>query len=117
TKRAAWGAFKIIEDVVKRTKNTRLRANLFDVTVLPALTYASETWMAELRANLFDVTVLPALTYASETRSLREYTSRAKHRWAGHIMRRTDDRWTKRTVEWTPRECKRLLGRPPRRWA
>uniref|UniRef100_A0A0K0CXW7 Reverse transcriptase domain-containing protein n=1 Tax=Angiostrongylus cantonensis TaxID=6313 RepID=A0A0K0CXW7_ANGCA len=28
-KRAASGAFKSIEDVVKRTKNTRLRANLF----------------------------------------------------------------------------------------
>uniref|UniRef100_A0A0K0CXU0 Uncharacterized protein n=1 Tax=Angiostrongylus cantonensis TaxID=6313 RepID=A0A0K0CXU0_ANGCA len=37
-KRAAWGAFKSIEDVVKRTKNTRLRAHLFDSTVLPALT-------------------------------------------------------------------------------
>uniref|UniRef100_A0A0K0CVD3 Uncharacterized protein n=1 Tax=Angiostrongylus cantonensis TaxID=6313 RepID=A0A0K0CVD3_ANGCA len=43
-KRAAWGAFKSIEDVVKRAKNTRLRVHLFDSTVLPALTYASETW-------------------------------------------------------------------------
>uniref|UniRef100_A0A0K0DNH3 Reverse transcriptase domain-containing protein n=1 Tax=Angiostrongylus cantonensis TaxID=6313 RepID=A0A0K0DNH3_ANGCA len=40
TKRAAWGVFKSIEDVVKRTKNTQLRAHLFDSTVLPALTYA-----------------------------------------------------------------------------
>ncbi|VDM60643.1 unnamed protein product [Angiostrongylus costaricensis] len=31
-KRAAWGAFKSIEDVVKRTKNIRLRAHLFDST-------------------------------------------------------------------------------------
>nr|CDJ89816.1 endonuclease-reverse transcriptase [Haemonchus contortus] len=43
-KRAAWGAFKNIEGVVKKTKNTRLRAHLFDTAVLPALTYASETW-------------------------------------------------------------------------
>uniref|UniRef100_A0A0K0DFU8 Reverse transcriptase domain-containing protein n=1 Tax=Angiostrongylus cantonensis TaxID=6313 RepID=A0A0K0DFU8_ANGCA len=43
-KRAAWGAFKSIEDVVKRTKSTRLRAHFFDSTVLPALTYASEIW-------------------------------------------------------------------------
>uniref|UniRef100_A0A0K0DN66 Reverse transcriptase domain-containing protein n=1 Tax=Angiostrongylus cantonensis TaxID=6313 RepID=A0A0K0DN66_ANGCA len=42
-KREAWGAFKSIEEIVKRTKNTRLRAHLFDSTVLPALTYASET--------------------------------------------------------------------------
>uniref|UniRef100_A0A0K0DE60 Reverse transcriptase domain-containing protein n=1 Tax=Angiostrongylus cantonensis TaxID=6313 RepID=A0A0K0DE60_ANGCA len=39
--RAALGAFESIEDVVKRTKNTRLRAHLFDSTVLPALTYVS----------------------------------------------------------------------------
>uniref|UniRef100_A0A0K0DK17 Reverse transcriptase domain-containing protein n=1 Tax=Angiostrongylus cantonensis TaxID=6313 RepID=A0A0K0DK17_ANGCA len=43
-KRAVWGAFKCIEDVVKRTKNTRLRAHLFDSMILLALTYTSETW-------------------------------------------------------------------------
>ncbi|VDO72926.1 unnamed protein product [Heligmosomoides polygyrus] len=43
-KRAAWGAFKSVEEVVKKTKNVRLRAHLFDSTVLPALTYASESW-------------------------------------------------------------------------
>ncbi|VDM52807.1 unnamed protein product [Angiostrongylus costaricensis] len=42
-KRAAWRALKNIEEVVKRTKNTRLRAHLFDSTVLPALTYPSIT--------------------------------------------------------------------------
>ncbi|KAK6761581.1 hypothetical protein RB195_022593 [Necator americanus] len=43
-RRAARGAYKSIEDVVKKTRNTRLRAHLFNTTVLPALTYASETW-------------------------------------------------------------------------
>ncbi|KAK6727586.1 hypothetical protein RB195_005337 [Necator americanus] len=43
-RRAVWGAYKSIEDVVKKTRNTRLRAHLFNTTVLPALTYASETW-------------------------------------------------------------------------
>uniref|UniRef100_A0A0K0D5W0 Reverse transcriptase domain-containing protein n=1 Tax=Angiostrongylus cantonensis TaxID=6313 RepID=A0A0K0D5W0_ANGCA len=42
-KRLASGTFESIENVVKMTKNTRLRAHLFDSTVLPALTYASET--------------------------------------------------------------------------
>ncbi|EYB96027.1 hypothetical protein Y032_0154g2998 [Ancylostoma ceylanicum] len=44
-KRAAWGAYKSIEDVVKKTNNTRLRAHLFNTTVFPALIYASETWV------------------------------------------------------------------------
>nr|CDJ95419.1 RNA-directed DNA polymerase (reverse transcriptase) domain containing protein [Haemonchus contortus] len=44
-KRAAWGAFKNIEGVVKKKKNIRLRAHLFDTAVLPGLMYASETWI------------------------------------------------------------------------
>ncbi|VDO77003.1 unnamed protein product [Heligmosomoides polygyrus] len=43
-KRAAWRAFKSVEEVVKRTKTVRFRAQLFNSTVLPALTYALETW-------------------------------------------------------------------------
>ncbi|KAK6749438.1 hypothetical protein RB195_001817 [Necator americanus] len=46
-KRAAWGAFKSIEDVVKRTKNIRLRSHRFNTTVPSALTYSSETWAQE----------------------------------------------------------------------
>ncbi|EYC14416.1 hypothetical protein Y032_0040g189 [Ancylostoma ceylanicum] len=35
-KRAAWGAYRSIEYVVKKTVNTRLRAYHFNTTVLPA---------------------------------------------------------------------------------
>ncbi|KAK6737274.1 hypothetical protein RB195_019770 [Necator americanus] len=31
-------------------------------------------------------------------------------------MRRIDDRWTKRSLEWIPREPKRPRERPPTRW-
>ncbi|KAK6761274.1 hypothetical protein RB195_022365 [Necator americanus] len=53
----------------------------------------------------------------SRLRDPAEYVSKAKHRWAGHIMRRIDDRWTKRTLEWIPRDAKRPRGRPPTRWS
>ncbi|KAK6735483.1 hypothetical protein RB195_018600 [Necator americanus] len=36
-KRAAWGTFKSIEDVMKRTKNIQLRAHHFNTAVLPAI--------------------------------------------------------------------------------
>ncbi|KAK6749693.1 hypothetical protein RB195_001978 [Necator americanus] len=52
----------------------------------------------------------------SRLRDPAEYVSKTKHRWAGHIMRRIDDRWTKRTLEWIPRDAKRHRGRPPTRW-
>ena len=43
--------------------------------------------------------------------------SKLKWQWAGHISRRTDNRWSKRALEWRPRLGKRSVGRPPTRWS
>ena len=45
-----------------------------------------------------------------------EYTLKQKWRWAGHIARLKDNRWTRRCTEWQPRRGKRSRGRPSRRW-
>ena len=45
-------------------------------------------------------------------RSIRE----SKHRWAGHVARRRDNRWTIRITEWIPHGNKRPRGRPRTRW-
>ncbi|VDM51676.1 unnamed protein product [Angiostrongylus costaricensis] len=108
-KRAAWEAFKAIKDVVKRTKNTRLRAHLFDSTVLCALTYASETWSLRKQdeKSLSIIERVVEMTMQEESRStqvrdeirntdLRQrskikdtvlYAKQSKIRWAGHVMR------------------------------
>ena len=36
-----------------------------------------------------------------------------KGQWAGHVARMKNTRWAKITSEWTPRDGKRLRGRPP----
>ncbi len=36
--------------------------------------------------------------------------------WAGHTIRRTDNRWTRRVTEWQPRNCNRSQGRQKIRW-
>jgi hypothetical protein len=38
--------------------------------------------------------------------------SMLKWQWAGHISRRTDNRWVKRVLEWRPRLGKHSVGRP-----
>ncbi|PZC81828.1 hypothetical protein B5X24_HaOG211841 [Helicoverpa armigera] len=43
--------------------------------------------------------------------------SKLKWQWAGHISRRTDNRWGKRVLEWRPRLGKRSVGRPQARWS
>jgi hypothetical protein len=40
-----------------------------------------------------------------------------KWQWAGHISRRTDYRWGKRVLEWSPHHGKRSVGRPHATWS
>jgi len=41
---------------------------------------------------------------------------RQKYKWAGHVARRNDGRWSHKTLLWTPEGGKRSVGRPRRRW-
>ncbi|KAK6749504.1 hypothetical protein RB195_001861 [Necator americanus] len=124
----------ILDQGDTRTTRQDLRAHRFDSTVLSALCYAwtdtaatSRKLLTTHRAfercllkfnrrtqHLADLRISD-LRGMSRLRDPAEYVSKAKHRWAGH-MRRIDDRWTKRTLEWIPRDAKRPRGRPPTRW-
>ncbi|KAI8441306.1 hypothetical protein MSG28_014931 [Choristoneura fumiferana] len=50
-------------------------------------------------------------------RLLQTEFSTLKWQWAGHITRRTDNRWGRRVLEWRPRIGKRSVGRPQTRWS
>ncbi|KAK6761053.1 hypothetical protein RB195_022209 [Necator americanus] len=136
--RAAWAAFAPVREGTDQLKDRDLRAHLFDLTVLPALCYATETWAdtaATFRKLLTTHRPLERclLKFNRRTQHLAgirnsdlrgmsclcdptEYISKANHRWSGRIMRRINDRWTKRTQEFIPGDSKRPLGRPPTRW-
>ncbi|KAK6764006.1 hypothetical protein RB195_024366 [Necator americanus] len=116
-RRAAWGAYKSIEDVVKNTKNTRVRAHLFNTTVLPALTYASETWaFRKKEENAVSVTECAIervmlgvshltqvndgirsclLRQGSKNRDTSAFAKERRISWASHVMRFNDNRWTR----------------------
>ncbi|KAK6738656.1 hypothetical protein RB195_020647 [Necator americanus] len=116
--RAAWAAFAAVRKATDQLRDQDLRAHLFDSTVLPSLCYAAETWADTAATSRKLLTTHRALERCllkfnrctqhlaghrssdlrgmSRLRDPAEYVSKAKHRWAGHIMRRIDDRWTKK---------------------
>ncbi|GMR44948.1 hypothetical protein PMAYCL1PPCAC_15143, partial [Pristionchus mayeri] len=138
-KRAAWAAFGSIREVTSQLQDAKLRASLFDSHVLPALCYAAETWPLTTTVLSFVQTTHRALERSLVGTSLHtmreanrssedirrlslltdpvDYIRRAKHRWAGHVLRRDDDRWSTRVTQWfPPPDLTRPQGRPPARW-
>ena len=45
-----------------------------------------------------------------------EAITKTRWKWAGHVARMNDNRWTVRCTEWQVRSGKRSRGRPRRRW-
>ncbi|WKX96947.1 hypothetical protein Q1695_012975 [Nippostrongylus brasiliensis] len=117
----------------------RLRAHLDDSTVLPALTYASESWalrkqdehaicvaQRSIERRMLGVTRFiqardgirsSELRRQSKIRDAVAWAKLSKIRWAGHVMRFRDDRWTRAVTDWIPRDVGRTSGRPPLRWS
>ncbi|KAK6755779.1 hypothetical protein RB195_014274 [Necator americanus] len=125
-RRAVWGAFKSIKDVVKRSNEIQLRAHLFNPIVLSALTYASETWsfrkqeenaISAIERRIERVMVgatrftqvkegirSSLLHYRLKIKGATTYAKESKIRWAGHVMRFSDNRWIRAVSDWIPRD-------------
>ncbi|KAH7704024.1 endonuclease-reverse transcriptase [Aphelenchoides avenae] len=133
-RKAAWLSFNNIQEVLKRMSDTKMRANLFNTTVLPALLYGCETWTLTKRQEdklstterAMERRVLGITMWDQErNEAVRERTGFAdavtearkrKLRWAGHVARRDEGRWTKATTVWKPKKKAPKNWGMPLRW-
>lgn len=133
--RLTWVAFGKLNHVFKSDLPMCLKRKTFNQCILPVLTYGAET-LTLTRRTIHKIRVaqramersmlgislrdrVPNHEIRRRTRVVDaiERITTLKWNWAGHVARLTDNRWTRRILEWRPRrEAYRNRGRPPTRW-
>lgn len=125
----AWAKYWSLKDILKGKYDNKMKKKVFDSRVLPTLTYGCQTWSLSkhqmnrltvcqrrmersmLGIKLKDRIPNKEIRRRTGLADVASKVKRLKWKWAGHIMRTKDDRWTKSTTLWVPRNKKRRRGR------
>lgn len=120
--------------MMSKDVSTKLKVKLYETTILPCLTYGCQTWalrkkdeyklriqQRKMERSMLGIRLADRISN-EEIRKKTNMTDvvqrirSLKWNWAGHICRMDGDRWTKRSIEWLPRDGQRKKGRPRLRW-
>ena len=133
--RMGWSAFGRHSQIMNGGLPLSLKKKVYDSCILPVLTYGAETWRLTKRVQIKLRTTQRAMerkmigvTLRDKKRAewIREQTrvkdilveiKKKKWMWAGHVMRRQDNRWSQRVTERISRERISSTGRQKVRWA
>lgn len=112
----------------------KIKKIVLDTCLLPSLTYACQTWKftrtvkSKIRScqrsmersvmKIRKIQKIPHTRIRHKTKVIDalDYSLKLKWRWAGHIARLSDDRWTIRVTSWPGPPGQRKRGRPIARW-
>ena len=133
--RAAWSCFGKNKEILQdKQLPISLKKQVMDQCILPTMTYGCQTWSLNkqmtnklrtaqraMERKILDLKLkdkIPCSEIRKRTKiiDIIEYTLKQKWKWAGHIARLKDNRWTRRCTEWQPRRGERSRGRPSRKW-
>ena len=133
--RAGWSCFGKNKEILQdKQLPISLKKQVMDQCILPTMTYGCQIWSLNkqmtnklrtsqkaMERKMLDLKLkdkIPCSEIRKRTKiiDIIEYTLKQKWKWAGHIARLKDNRWTRRCTEWQPRRGKRSRGRPSRRW-
>lgn len=129
-----WNKYWSLREIFKSNMPIKLKTKVMNSCLIPCLTYACQTWkfnkniMNKIRTcqrgmerSMLDIKRINKIRH-SKIRSITNATDglaqalALKWKWAGHIARLQDERWTKRVTEWKGPMGKRNKGRPCNRW-
>lgn len=137
-----WAAFAKLQNIFSSGIPQCLKSKMFNQCMLPVLTHGAKTWSwrtamksrwtaslihrlkvaqraiqrAMLGISLRDRIRNDEIRRRTQVTDIAHKICKLKWQWADHIVRRTDNRWGRKVLEWRPRFGKRNTGRPPTRW-
>ena len=132
---SGWKIYTKYKEILRNKRiPISLKRKIFDQCILPTVTYGFQTWSltqqqkkklrtfqraverSMLNISLRDQIPHEQIRRRTEVQDILQYVGMMKWRWAGHVARFKDNRWTKRTNDWSPYTGRRSRGRPPVRW-
>ncbi|EYB99177.1 hypothetical protein Y032_0124g1205 [Ancylostoma ceylanicum] len=133
-RKAGWLKFKEEKDILLSKIDPKRKAEIYNTTVLPAMICGCEIWApTKVEEGKLETTVR-AMKRAMSRNSLRDRITneeirkrtgvkdiiqeirKSRIKWAGHVARMNDGRWTAKVLNWYPRDKRRSQGRPRKRW-
>ena len=132
---AGWRRFGQYSTFLKDQKIPMcLKRKIMNIVILPTMTYGAETWLLmkhqkeklavaqrSMERSMLNITWKDKIRNEvvrskTQVKDIIEKVQNMKCQWAGHLARMNNNKWAKKTTEWTPREGSRMKGRPKRRW-
>ncbi|CAF4752909.1 unnamed protein product [Pieris macdunnoughi] len=130
-----WKKFWALKEILKGNYSSHMKRTIFDTCLLPCLLYGCQTWtftnkikqkiksnQTAMERSMLKIRKIHKIR-SEEIRQKTKLTDALRHalllkwRWAGHISRYRDRRWTIETTRWKGPMGKRNVGRQLRRWA
>lgn len=130
-----WNKFWYHKEIFKSQLSLPTKKIVMDTTILPCLTYGCQTWTFDLKTRNKIQTTQRKMERSCLGIKLKDkvknidirkktkvcdaltFSLKGKWKWAGHLARYKDDRWTQRVVKWPGPKGTRTRGRPRARWA
>lgn len=133
-KAKAWKSYWALRGVFKGKLSVKSKIKILESCVMPVLTYGAQTWALTktqvvglkktqramersiLNIRLRDKIRNTSIREETQVQDVGYTIKKLKFKYAGHIMRASNERWEKLVTEWRPYEGRRKRGRPKTRW-
>lgn len=131
----AWKKFWSLKEILKGNYSLQMKKIVMDTCIMPCLLYGCQTWVftknikqkiANTQKAMERSILMIRKSHKIRSEVIRKKTMitdalrhalALKWKWAGHIARYTDRRWTIESTKWKGPSGKRNIGRPKQRWA